>query len=69
MLEKYEKKKKKAMPRWLRNTRDLFLILAVIVGFAFAAVVYFPKLPQPYFTIAYVVGMLAVGSFVRSLAR
>jgi hypothetical protein len=69
MLEKYEKKEKKPLPRWLRNIRDIFLVVAALLGFAVVSVLYLSKLPQPYFTITSVLGVLAVGSFIRSLAK
>jgi hypothetical protein len=69
MLETYEEKEKRQLPRWLRNVRDLFLIIAAFLGFAVVAVLYLAKLPQPFSTIAYVVGVIAVGAFIRSLAK
>jgi hypothetical protein len=69
MLEKYEKKKRKPLPRWLGNIRDLFLVVTALLVFAVVAVLYFPALPQPFFTIAYMVGMIAVVSFILSLAK
>jgi hypothetical protein len=37
MLEKYEKKKRKPLPRWLGNIRDLFLVVTALLVFAVVA--------------------------------
>jgi hypothetical protein len=69
MLEKYEEEGKKSLPRWVGNVRDLFLIVAAFLGFAVVAVFFIPLLPQPLSTIARILGIVVVGSFIRSLAR
>jgi len=68
LLDRHEKKKK-PLPQWIGNLRDLLLIISAFLGFAIVAVVYIPHLPQPLPAIAYIVGMLAVGVFIRSLAK
>jgi quinol-cytochrome oxidoreductase complex cytochrome b subunit len=69
MLDKYEEKEKSRLSRWLGNLRALLIVVTVLLGFAVVAVLYIPQLQQPFSTIAYVVGILAVGSLIRSLAK
>lgn len=69
-LADYEPKKiKKELPRWLRNLRDIFLIVAAFLGFAAFAVLVLPHAPKWIAYVFYPVGLIVVGSFIRGLAR
>jgi hypothetical protein len=68
-LADYEEKKKRDLPRWLRNLRDLFLIVGAFLGFAAFTVLVLPHAPKWVGYIVYPLGLIAVGSFVRGLAR
>lgn len=68
-LDDYQEKQKRVLPRWLRNLRDLILIVGAFLGFAAFAVLVLPHAPKWVAYIVYPVGVLLVGSFVRGLAK
>jgi len=60
---------KPAGPLWVRNLRDLVVIITLVVGFAIVSVVAIPYLPKSAWVVIYVVGAAVVGIYIRSLAR
>ena len=60
---------KTSRQKLLSNLRDLCLIAVAFLGFAVVAAVVVPQLPRVLGTIIYTVRIIAVGAFVRSLAK
>lgn len=64
-----DSRRKKSADRLARNLLDLFLIVGALVGFGVFYALAAPYLPSWARTTVSIIGILAIGSFIRSRAR